>query len=376
VRILVTVPWWQRLAGAEAVLHTILEGAGESGHDVELVFFQDGPWPAELREAGLRVDIIPAGRLRQLHRWGTTVIRLAALFRDRRPDLILNWSMTTQLYGAPAAILAGLSDRVLWWQHSIAKPCGLDHCAHFLPARAILCYSTAAVRAEARLWPHRRAVLIPAGVRPFLGSKHAPMKLPSGVPIVGIVGRLQAWKGQDRLLEAQAILRRRGYPMHLVIVGGDSYGLSPEYARSLPELISRLGLDDAVTLTGEVPDATPFIEQFDILVNASDPEPFGLVLLEGMAAGVPVVAVDSGGPQDIVEHERTGILARSGKPEDLAAALTRLLSSEELRHALGQAGRERFMRDYTDVSFRKRFFKSLEDIAHANGSLVAAARRS
>ena len=79
---------------------------------------------------------------------------------------------------------------------------------------------------------------------------------------------------------------------------------------------------------------------------------------------------------DIVEHERTGILARSGKPEDLAAALTRLLSSEELRHALGQAGRERFMRDYTDVIFRKRFFKSLEDIADANGSLVAAARRS
>ncbi|TML00114.1 MAG: glycosyltransferase [Actinobacteria bacterium] len=374
MRILVTVPWWQRLGGAEAVLHTILEGAGESGHDLQLVFFKDGPWPAELREAGLPVDVIPAGRLRQVHRWGATVVRLAALFRDRQPDLILNWASKTQLYGSPAAILAGMSERVVWWQHSIAKPYTLEHIAHLLPARAIACDSTAAARAQERLRPRRRTVVIPPGMAPGLGSNHAPMKLPPGVTMVGIVGRLQPWKGQDRLLEAQAILRRRGFPMHLMIVGGDSYGYSPEYARSLPALVSRLGLDDAVTLVGEVPDPMPFIEQMDILVNASDPEPFGLVLLEGMAAAVPVVAVDSGGPRDIVEHERTGILASSGNPEDLADALERLLSSAPLRHALGHAGRERFVRDYTAVSFRKRFFTSLEDIVHADGSLDAARR--
>ncbi len=47
------------------------------------------------------------------------------------------------------------------------------------------------------------------------------------MPIVGLVGRLQPWKGQDRLLRAQALLRDRGHPMHLVIVGGDAYGLPP-----------------------------------------------------------------------------------------------------------------------------------------------------
>ena len=52
--------------------------------------------------------------------------------------------------------------------------------------------------------------------------------------MIGIVGRLQPWKGQDRLLAAQAILRERGYAVHLVIVGGDSYELSPDYAASLP----------------------------------------------------------------------------------------------------------------------------------------------
>jgi glycosyltransferase involved in cell wall biosynthesis len=366
MRIVIVVPWWERLGGAEAMLHTVLQGADTGGHEIELVFFRDGPWPAELRAAGLRVDIVEAGRVRQLHRVAATVVRLAALFRKRRPDVILNWAAKTQLYGSPAAVLAGMSGRVVWWQHAIAGRHWLDLGANLLPARAIACYSTAAARAQQRLWPHRRTIVIAAGASPALdNAAAAPLTLASGAPVVGIVGRLQAWKGQDRLLRAQALLRERGQPMHLVIVGGDSYGLSPQYAASLPPLIEQLGLQDDVTLVGEVPDAMPYVKQLDVLVNASDPEPFGIVLLEAMAAAVPVVAVNSGGPPDIVEHGRTGMLARSGDPTDLADAIEPLLASPQLREQVGEAGRERFMRDYTDEAVRKRFFTALQDIVAA-----------
>ncbi len=364
MRILITVPWWERLGGAEAMLHTVLQGAGASEHEIELVFFQDGPWPAELRAAGLRVDIVEAGRVRQLHRVGATVLRLARLFRERRPDVILNWAAKTQFYGSPAAVLAGMSDRVVWWQHAIAGRHWLDLSANLLPARAIACYSTAAARAQERLWPHRRAIVIAAGAGPVLDrAGPPPLALPGTAPVVGIVGRLQAWKGQDRLLRAQALLRERGQPMQLVVVGGDSYGLSPDYAASLQPLIAKLGLQDAVTLVGEVADAMPFIQQLDVLVNASDPEPFGIVLLEAMAAAVPVVAVNRGGPTDIVEQGHTGMLARSGDPADLADAIEPLLASAQLRRRVGEAGRERFMRDYTDEAVRKRFFTALQEIA-------------
>jgi glycosyltransferase involved in cell wall biosynthesis len=364
VRVLITVPWWERLGGAEAMLHTILGGAQESGHELELVFFEDGPWPEELRQAGLRVDVIRAGRVRQLPRTLATVGRLAALFRKRRPDVILNWAAKTQLYASPAAVLAGMSDRVLWWQHAIAGRHWLDLAANALPAQAVACYSTAAAEAQRRLWPHRPTIVIPAGAALAPRSHQSlELDLPTDVPIVGIVGRLQAWKGQDRLLRAQALLRERGHRLHLLIVGGDSYGLSPEYAASLPVLIERLGLGGEVTLTGEVPEATPFIERMGVLVNASDPEPFGIVLLEAMAAAVPVLAVGSGGPLDIVEPGQTGMLARSGDPADLADALEPLLGSSELRRRLGEAGRERFMRDYTEEAVRKRFFTALENIA-------------
>ncbi len=368
MRILVTAPWGERLGGAEAMLQAVIEGAREGGHEVELVFFEPGPWPTELIDAGFTVEVIHAARLRQAHRWLPTVLRLASIFRRRQPELILNWAAKTHLYGAPAAALAGMSDRLLWWQQAIPVGDWIDRCATLLPAVAVGCYSNAAAQAQQRLFPRRRTFVVGAGAPvPAAPSGAAPLQLPPGVPVVGLVGRLQPWKGQDRMLRAQALLRERGHEIHLVIVGGDSYGLSPGYAASLEPLAERLGLAGAVTMTGQVPDAGPYIEQLDILVNASDPEPFGIVLLEGMARGVAVVAVDSGGPGDFIEHRKTGMLARSGEPAALADALEPLLVSAELRAAVAQAGRERFLRDFTDAAMCKRFFAELEALVRDSG---------
>jgi len=368
MRILVTVPWGEPLGGAEAMLQAVLDGAQEEGHELELVFFKPGPWPAALTDAGFRVEVVSAGRLREAHRWVLTVLRLARLMRSRRPDLMLNWAAKTQLYGSPAAVLAGMADRVVWWQQAIPRRSWLDGCATMLPAAAIGCYSGASARAQARLFPARHTFVVAAGAPvPQASSQQPPLELPSDVPIVGLVGRLQPWKGQDRLLRAQALLRERGHEMHTVIVGGDAYGLSAEYAQSLPDLVGQLGLTDAVTMTGQVPEAGPYIEQMDILVNASDPEPFGIVLLEGMSRGVAVVAVDSGGPGEFIEHGRTGLLARSGEPSALADALEPLLVSPSQREAIGQAGQESFMREFTDAAMRRRFFDNLQQVLQARG---------
>jgi hypothetical protein len=363
MHILITVPWGEPLGGAEAMLQAVLDGAQDEGHELELVFFEPGPWPTALSDAGFRVEVIAAGRLREAHRWVATVARLARIMRRRRPDLMLNWAAKTQLYGAPAAMLAGMADRVIWWQQAIPRRSWLDGCATLLPAAAIGCYSKPSARAQARLFPARRTFVVGAGApAPVNGTQPVALELPADVPIVGLVGRLQPWKGQDRLLRAQALLRKRGHRMHLLIVGGDAYGLSSEYAASLPALVRELGLDGEVTLTGQVPDAGPYIERMDVLVNASDPEPFGIVLLEGMSRGVAVVAVDSGGPGDFIEAGRTGLLASSGEPSALADALEPLLVSAAQRQTIGDAGRESFLREFTDAAMRKRFFGSLQAV--------------
>lgn len=369
MRVLVTIPWGERLGGAEAMLQSILDGAPQAGHEFELLFFGDGPWVGELRAAGFFVEVLAAGRLREPHRWLASVVRLARIIRRRRPDLVLNWSAKTQLYGAPAAVLAGMRDRVVWWQQLIpSERSWLDRAATLLPARAVGCYSTAAADAQRRLFPSRRTFVVSPGTpapEPGPGpaeAEAARLSLLPGVPVVGLVGRLQSWKGQDRLLEAQALLRERGLAIQTLIVGGDSWGLSPDYAASLPRLAERLALGDAVTLTGEVPDAGPYVERMDVLVNASDPEPFGIVLLEAMARGVAVMAVDSGGPGEFIDDGRTGVLARSGEPEALADALEPLLRDDALRTRIALAGRESFLAEFTEAALRRRFFAALEGL--------------
>ncbi|HUB36620.1 MAG TPA: glycosyltransferase, partial [Solirubrobacteraceae bacterium] len=367
MRLLITVPWTRRLAGAERMLHTFLTAEQAREHELELVFLEDGPWPRELRELGLPVQVLHAGRLREAHRFATTVWRLRRVFAERRPDLILNWSGKAQLYGGAAAVLAGVGDRVVWWQHGVPRRGPLERAAQLLPARAIGCTSRWQAALQEGMRPRRPTVVVPAGIAPGEATEQARgtslAELPADVPVVGMVGRLQPWKGQERLLRAQAILHGRGRRFHLLLVGGDTYGLSPQYAASLPGLIASLGLRGHVTLTGEVSNARPYVARMDILVNASDPEPFGIVLLEGMAAGVPVLAVRAGGPPEILDGGRAGVLVDSGEPEDLARGLQPLLESPALRRSTGRAGHARFMENYTEAAVRKRFFASLQALA-------------
>jgi glycosyltransferase involved in cell wall biosynthesis len=365
MRILIIVPRGERLGGAESMLQTVLHGASDSAHELELVFLEPGPWPQELLEQGFHVSVIAAGRLRQAHRWLAAIVRLAHTLRRRRPDLIMNWSAKAQLYGAPAAVLAGMSGRVIWWQHMIPSREGwLDRCATLLPAKAVACTSTAAARMQATLVPRRPTfVVMPGASPPGAGAGELSLTFPADVPIVGLVGRLQPWKGQDRLLRAQAILHERGHRLHTLIVGGDAYGLSSDYAASLPELASSLGLRDSTTLTGQVQDAGPYIDRMDILLNASDPEPFGIVLLEAMARGVAVVAVDAGGPGEFISHTQTGVLASGGEPVALADALEVLLVSPSLRARIALAGQQLYAEEFTDVAMCERLFRALESQA-------------
>ncbi|MHB8532872.1 MAG: glycosyltransferase [Solirubrobacteraceae bacterium] len=367
---LITVPWGERLGGAETMLQTLLDGGPSgAGGELELVFLQDGSWPAELRAAGFRVEVIAAGRLRQPHLMLACVLALARTLRRRRPELILSWMPKAHLYTAPAALLAGMRRRLLWWQHEIPGGHWMDRLATALPAIAVGCSSRAAADAQARLRPRRATFVVAPGVPPppaGAGAQHPPRSR-GQLPVVGLVGRLQPWKGQDRLLLAQRLLRERGVELHTLIVGGDAHGFSSDYAASLPGLVRELGLTEVATLTGQVPDAGPYIEQMDVLVNASDPEPFGLVLLEAMARGVAVVAVAAGGPLEIVEDGRTGVLARSGEPEALAAAIERVIADPLLRGELAEAGRRRYLEHYTDAAMRGRLQDRLRMLTAAAG---------
>ena len=111
------------------------------------------------------MHVLGAGRVRQLHLGARAVLRLARILRRRRPDVIVNWVAKTQLYGAPAAVLAGIGDRVVWWQHAIPSDHWLDRAATALPAAAIGCTSHAAAEAQTGIRPARPMFVVAAGTR-------------------------------------------------------------------------------------------------------------------------------------------------------------------------------------------------------------------
>ena len=368
-KIVITVPWGDRLGGAENMLWTLLRHLDRKRVEPVVVFFEDGSFPREVAELGIRTAVLPSGQLRHVRQGGRVIRGLVRLLREQRPDIVLNWMAKTQLYGASAAVLAGCANRVVWWQHGISHRHWMDRLATLMPARAIGCSSHAAADAQARLRPRRRTFVVHPGIDPpRAGNGRPPRGTPHDDPdsqlVIGIVGRLQPDKRQHRVIEAIRVLRDRGHDVNGVVVGGNAWNLAPDYEPLLHRLASELELDDHVTFTGQVADAMPLIATMDVLVNASVTEGCPLVLLEAMALGVPVVApADSGGPAEVVEHERSGILAASSDPDDLADAVERLVTSVELRSSLADAGRRRYHERFTAQRMARAFEDSLELIA-------------
>jgi glycosyltransferase involved in cell wall biosynthesis len=183
--------------------------------------------------------------------------------------------------------------------------------------------------------------------------------IPQGRSVVGSVGRLQPGKGQERFIRAIAALQQRGRDIHGLIVGGNAHNLSPGYVERLEQLANTLGVSGRITFTGQVDAAGPYIQLMDVLVSASRSESFGIVLLEAMALGVPVASFDAGGPAEIVQDGRSGVLVPAGDDPSLVEALDRLVLDLFLRRRLAAAGLERFHTFFSAESMSRRMEQCL-----------------
>lgn len=342
LRVLVCVPWRERLGGAEAMLWTLLRHSDPRRVHYSVAFLESGPFEHEVRERGLTTFRLEAGRLREARCGGRAIRRLSRIIRSHEPDVVLNWQAKAQLYGACAAIGGGLgAGRIVWWQHGVPNGHWMDRAATALPARAVGCSSRASAIAQATVRPRRPTFVVHPGVD---GERVTPtdrdaLGIPPERPVIGIAGRLQPWKGQHRFLHALRQLHDTGCKAHGLVVGGSAHGFSPGYERELRELIGRLALTDWVTMVGHVADTRPLIAAMDVLISASSMEPFGIVLLEASVQETPVVAVADAGPREIVTHGVTGLLVARPEPELLAGAARDLLGDEARRAAMGRAAR-------------------------------------
>jgi L-malate glycosyltransferase len=171
--------------------------------------------------------------------------------------------------------------------------------------------------------------------------------------LLGVVGQLSPWKGQDTAIEALALLCEQGVDAHLLLVGSAKFVAratrfdNKRYLAHLHDLAQAAGVGDRVSWLGEREDVPELMRALDALLLPSWEEPFGRALIEAMALGVPVLATDVGGPREIVEDGREGYLLPPRNPGAWAQAVRRVVERPDRGLELGMAGRSRVERQFT-----------------------------
>ncbi|HUB74359.1 MAG TPA: glycosyltransferase family 4 protein [Solirubrobacteraceae bacterium] len=341
-----------RLSGGEIALMRVL--ARLDGVNAHVILGEQGPLVERLQREGVSVEVLPIAPAARDARRDTVrlggasprgaaqalayVARLTLRLRALRPDLVHTNSLKAGVYGSLAARAAGVP--LVWHvRDRIAEdylPAGAVRLVRVLIARladGVVANSQATLetlprRARTHAW------VVPSPVQ----IERRPHAASAGAVRFGLLGRIAPWKGQDLFLRAFAAAFAEGRE-RAVLVGAPMFG-EEAYERELHALAAELGLAARVEFRGFREDVAAELAELDVLVHASlIPEPFGAVVLEGMAAGLAVIASDEGGPADVIEHGRTGRLFRSREPGSLAQAMRELRDDAGERARLGEAAR-------------------------------------
>lgn len=175
--------------------------------------------------------------------------------------------------------------------------------------------------------------------------------LPLDGQVIGFIGRLVPWKGYKLYIEA-AIQAALLFPkLHAVMIGG-----APESEQAaldaLKKKVEEAGLCERIHFLGERShcETMTLLKGWDLLLHTStEPEPFGRVLLEAMALGIPVLSSSEGGPREFIKHRQNGILARPGDLDSIVEEIAWLLMEQSRRIELGMSGYKTIVKDFNEA---------------------------
>jgi glycosyltransferase involved in cell wall biosynthesis len=308
---------------------------------------------ADLRAVGAYVRLLDRERPELVHAHSSkagAVARLGRLVRPRVPVV----------YTPHGFAFAGSFERE--WERVLYRE--VERSLAPL-ASAVVAVCCAEARLAESLGRARRIRVVHNGIdsvplRPSSGGARAPEHSPRA-PVICTVARLQPGKGIDVLIDAMVPVKAQ-YPMAKLVVVGTGPMAAP-----LVERARALGLTENVEFLGEISDPGRVLDQADAFILPSLAESFPYVVLEAMAAGLPIVASDVGGIPEAVVSGQSGLLVPAGDPAALGAAIIALLADPSLRTRLGLAARERVISSFDRGGMLSRLSRVYDEVLGAAG---------
>ena len=386
-----------KLSGGEIALLRLLESMDRTRIRAIVVLAEDGPLRERLEKIGIDCRVVPlSGSIKDvrkdtldlgiLRKLGLVFglfgysLRLSRLLRKLGAQVVHTNSLKSDFYGGVASSLARIP--FVWHVRDHIDP-------SYLPMPAVKIFRYLAQRWPSyvvtnsqstldRLFLTRRqpSAVIPSGIDLRRGVIHDGLaarefdevvevidRKPWSSPVrVAIVGRLASWKGQHVFIEAARQVLAAGGDAEFLIAGSAMFG-EDDYVAQLEKQVADARLEDRVKFLGFVKDVPGLLDSIDILVHASTtPEPFGQVVIEGMAEGLPVIGTDGGGVREIIVDRENGYLVPMGDADAMAKALQELLSDPEKARKIGRAGYLRVRRHFTAEQTARKVERVYADI--------------
>ena len=357
--------------GSAKILLDILHIPGNAS-EAMVVLPHDGLLVQDLKKLNIPVRIInlgilrrkyftPLGILGRIFLWIAAILKLRAMIRKEKIERIYINSANVII----GPFLKSRGIQLVWHIHEIVEqPAVLRNilCRLFLQADQLITVSKAAQSFWSAHARSDRFQLLYNGMDTSRFKEAKPNRkkyCPAATEndlIIGMIGRIQPWKGQSYFLE----IMHQYYEHHapaidqkaLVCIAGDPYPGNEHLTEELMINIKGKGMEKQVTYNGYVYNTPEWMASIDILVLPSvQPDPLPTVVLEAMSAGKPVLATAQGGALEMVEADKTGLFLPLGDAAAAAAVLARLIRDKKMRGELGENAQERVERLFSAERF-------------------------
>lgn len=367
------MPVAEQRGGAEKYLIDMIRAGRQSDINWLVILLEEGPMQAQLAELGVRVEVIPAKKFSNIGDSLAVAWKIKSFCVANDIRFLIGWMTKGHIYSSLSRVLGNPAASLLF-QHGYSERAeGFDKLALRMPIAGVFSCSQFALDSQLNQLNNKvRGFVAYPGVEV---DKYSPDVLPSpeecrvklglpvGVPLIGTVGRLQHWKGMHTLVDALPKIHVRYPDAHVVLVGGE-HSLEPDYKPFLEKRIREAGLQNHVHLVGLQHNVAEWMQAMTVFVHASHIEPFGMVVIEAMALGKPVIAGDKGGPREVITSGENGLFAGFEDADAVANGVLSYLDDPEWTKQVGEKARQR-AQDFSMEHCAGRVITALHEFAKA-----------